>query len=108
NLYGVTQFGGGNAFIHNNAGTVFELIKPSSGSTWTLQTLYSFCPSKIGSGLCPDGNDPLSGLTYAGAAGGSDYDGSSQLFGTTLAGGGPGTSLQGDGVFFALKNNSGT
>ncbi|HWA91860.1 MAG TPA: choice-of-anchor tandem repeat GloVer-containing protein [Rhizomicrobium sp.] len=104
NLYGVTQFGGGNAFKHNNAGTVFRLNKPSSGS-WTLTRMYSFCPIKVGSGLCPDGNDPMSGLTYAGAAGGTAYDGTSLLFGTTLAGGGSVGTLQGDGVVFAIKNN---
>ncbi len=108
NLYGATQFGGGNNFVHNNAGTVFELIKPSGSGSWTLKRLYSFCPTKVGAGLCPDGNDPMSGLTYAGAASGTAYDGTSLLFGTTLAGGGSIGTLQGDGVLFALKNTSGT
>src|ERR1700679_3708235 len=103
NLYGTTQLGGN---MHN-AGMVFELVKPVTGSTWTFQTIYDFCPTLIGSGLCSDGNDPLTGLTYAGQASGNDYDGTSLLFGATLAGGGPAGSLQGDGVVYALQLSSG-
>src|SRR5262249_31007035 len=85
------------------SGAVFELVNPGGSGSWTYKTIYNFCPTRIGSGLCPDGNDPLTGLTYAGQAGGSDYDGSSLLFGATLAGGGPAGSLQGDGVAYALQ-----
>lgn len=103
NLYGTTQLGGN---MHN-AGMVFELVKPVTGSTWTFATVYDFCPTLIGSGLCSDGNDPLTGLTYAGQASGNDYDGTSLLFGATLAGGGPAGSLQGDGVVYALQLSGG-
>jgi len=103
NLYGVTSFGGGTA-INANAGTVWELVKPTSGSTWTLNTLYNFCPAKSG-GMCIDGNDPQAGLSYAGASSGTAYNGTDLLFGTTLAGGIGG--LQGEGTLYAMQPGTG-
>jgi len=64
NLYGTTQFGGG-----NGEGTVFK-ISPSG----TLTTLWSFCAKTN----CPDGDQPMAGLTLVI---GSD------LYGTTYGGG---------------------
>jgi len=96
NLYGTTTAGGANA-----GGAVYELVKPMSGA-WTFMTLYSFCATKSGT-ICTDGQAPT-GLTYAGAAGGSDYDGTSLLFGFTHIGG----SASDDGGVFALQLSGGT
>jgi uncharacterized repeat protein (TIGR03803 family) len=83
NLYGVTQHGGAGCSPNpNGCGTVFELVAPTSGTTWTLRTLYSFCPSS-----CNDGRGPQNGLTYVGAATGSLYNGTATLYGTAIAGG---------------------
>jgi hypothetical protein len=103
NLYGTTQLGGN----VNNAGTVFELLKPAGAGAWTYHNIYKFCPDKIGDVECEDGDDPLSGLTYAGAAGGSAYDGTSLLFGTTYVGGDDFEGSYGNGTLFALQLASG-
>ena len=102
NLYGTTQLGG-NA---NNAGTVYKLTK--SGSTWSLSSLYKFCPEKIGDLECDDGDDPLSGLTYYGQASDSAYDGSSALYGSTYVGGNDSAGAYGNGVIFKLTLSGGT
>jgi uncharacterized repeat protein (TIGR03803 family) len=81
NIYGTTSGGGAG----NNAGTVFKLSPPVKGNHWRLQTLYSFCV-KVSS--CHDGQNPGSGLTYAGLNQHLPYDGSSPLFGATTSGGG--------------------
>jgi len=47
NLYGAA--GGGGA---NNAGVVFQLVRPPSGGNWTENVIYTF------SGQSPDGGDP--------------------------------------------------
>jgi uncharacterized repeat protein (TIGR03803 family) len=96
NLYGTTAAGGA-----NGGGAVYELIKPASGA-WTFSTLYSFCATMSGS-TCTDGKGPH-GLSYAGAAGGSDYDGSSLLFGFTSSGG----STSNKGAVYALQLSGGT
>jgi uncharacterized repeat protein (TIGR03803 family) len=54
NLYGAA--GGGGA---NNAGVVFQLVRPPSGGNWTENVIYSF------SGQSPDGGGP-SGLIQDG------------------------------------------
>lgn len=72
NLYGTTEYGGG-----EDIGTVFKL-SPNSGG-WNESVLYSFQYSSI------DGNRPYAGLTF---------DGSGNLYGTTLLGG-PGECLGG-------------
>jgi uncharacterized repeat protein (TIGR03803 family) len=80
NLYGTTQQGGP---YGNNAGGAFELLPNATGGKWKYKQLYAFCAQQP----CPDGNNPSSGLAYAGMAGGSPYDGASPLFGTTSEGG---------------------
>ena len=78
NLYGTTPYGG-NA---NDAGVVFELSPPASGSgPWTETVLYRFC-SVSG---CSDGGNPSGGVIF---------DSKGNLYGT--AGGGNG------GVVFEL------
>jgi uncharacterized repeat protein (TIGR03803 family) len=99
NLYGTTSLGGN----RNNAGTVYELVKPVSGTTWTYKNIYKFCPTKIGSVECEDGDEPLSGLTYYGAASGTAYDGSSALYGTTYAGGDDDIGSYGNGILFSVQ-----
>jgi uncharacterized repeat protein (TIGR03803 family) len=103
NLYGTTQLGGNVA----NAGAVFELLKPTGGGSWTYHSVYKFCPDEIDGIICEDGDDPLSGLTYAGAQGGSAYDGSSLLFGTTYVGGDDEEGSYGNGTLFALQLSTG-
>ena len=104
NLYGTTSLGGN----RNNAGTVYELVKPVSGTTWTYKNIYKFCPTKIGSVECEDGDEPLSGLTYYGAASGTAYDGTSTLFGTTYVGGDDDIGSYGNGVLFSVAPSGGT
>jgi len=101
NLYGTTSLGGNTG----NAGTVFKLTK--SGGTWSLTTLYKFCPDKINDVLCEDGNEPLSGLTYYGQASGTAYDGTSPLYGSTFVGGDDATDEYGNGVLFELSLSGG-
>jgi uncharacterized repeat protein (TIGR03803 family) len=96
NLYGTTQAGG-----TNNGGTVFELVKPATGSTWTLTTLYDFCASKSGT-LCLDGQRPVVGVSYVGN-GTSMYDGTSILYGTTYNGGNDSNSSTGWGTAFEIE-----
>jgi uncharacterized repeat protein (TIGR03803 family) len=103
NLYGTTQLGGNVA----NAGTVFELQKPVGAGSWTYHNIYKFCPDEIDGIICEDGDDPLSGLTYAGAASGTPYDGSSLLFGATFTGGSDAEGSYGNGTLFALQLSSG-
>lgn len=87
NLYGTT-FYGGQAEI-GGRGTVFELIHPSSGGTWTKRILYTF-------GLyAGDGANPASDLLLRGGV----------LYGTTLNGGaGP---YGGVGTVFQLVRKPG-
>jgi uncharacterized repeat protein (TIGR03803 family) len=75
-LYGVTTLGGA-----ANQGIAFELVP--SGTTWKLNTLYTFC-AETG---CTDGAQPMTRLAYAGQAAGTPYDGKSPLYGTTWSGG---------------------
>jgi uncharacterized repeat protein (TIGR03803 family) len=76
-LFGVTGVGGA-----NDAGVVFELL-PGKGN-WRFRVLYNFCSRAN----CDDGETPMAGLTYAGAAAGELYDGNSPLYGTTESGDG--------------------
>jgi uncharacterized repeat protein (TIGR03803 family) len=78
NLFSTTDYGGANGY-----GTVFELVKGSSG--YTQQVLYSFASGN-------DGAYPEAGLV-ADAAG--------NLFGTTYSGG-----TSGDGTVFELVKGS--
>jgi uncharacterized repeat protein (TIGR03803 family) len=88
NLFGTTTYGGSpNCLIDigvDGCGTVFELIKSSTGYTETL--LYTFTG--------PDGAYPFAGLTI---------DSSGNLYGTTYSGGACGL-----GTVFELVNSSGS
>lgn len=79
NLYGVAHHGGAYKY-----GSVFKLTHNMPQDTWTMSTVYSFCPRVVS---CAEGKRPRSGLTYAGAARGAPYDGISPLYGTTESGG---------------------
>ena len=68
NVYGTTEYGGS---ARCGCGTVFELMPPQIGGTWTESILYSFTGG-------PDGSRPLSQLV-------SDQVGN--LYGTTYQGG---------------------
>jgi len=104
NLYGTTKFGGA-----NNKGLVFELVKPTSGTTWTLTPVYSFCSTMNAFGICTDGKTPLSKLTYSGAESGLPYNGTDLLFGMTNRGGfDDSTHLHDYGVLYVLQLSGGT
>jgi uncharacterized repeat protein (TIGR03803 family) len=75
NLYGTTRVGG------LGPGTVFELIPPTTGSTWTESVLYSF------TGASGDGGNPVAGLVMDPKTGdlyGTTRDGGSSGFGTVF------------------------
>jgi hypothetical protein len=80
NLYGVAITGGG-----SNLGFVFEL-KPSSGGSWTEETLYAFPPTGVHGnspypGVIFDNAGNLCGTTfYGGAYGGSSYNPGGTVF----------------------------
>ena len=98
NLYGTTQFGGSSsdaACQSTGCGVAFELVKASK---YKFQKLYTFCSLAN----CADGENPVVGLTYTGAATGTPYDGTSALYGTATYGG-----LSGNGVAFQLTFVSG-
>jgi uncharacterized repeat protein (TIGR03803 family) len=82
-LYGTTDDGGS-----PNAGTIFKLTPPSSGTgiagQWSETVLYSFCSQSN----CIDGANPQNGLIF---------DRQGALYGTTGAGG-----SSGDGTVFKL------
>jgi uncharacterized repeat protein (TIGR03803 family) len=65
NLYGTTYSGG-----VSHKGTVFELVRPTSGGSWTLVVLHSFGGK--------DGANPVAGVSF---------DTAGNLYGTTSAGG---------------------
>jgi len=90
NLYGTTLNGG--THFH---GTAYELSPATH--TWKVKILHEFCAQ--GDPQCPDGAQPQSGLTYAGASTGVLYDGISPLYGTTISGGGTNTN---SGTIFQL------
>jgi hypothetical protein len=76
NLYGATQFGGGEGTTCNSyfqyCGAVFELSPPKTkGSKWTEKVLYGFKNGK-------DGANPNGGLVL---------DGKGTIYGTTFGGG---------------------
>jgi uncharacterized repeat protein (TIGR03803 family) len=82
NLYGVAITGGG-----SNLGLVFEL-KPSSGGSWTEETLYAFPPTGV------HGNSPYPGVIF---------DNAGSLYGTTFYGGAyGGSSYNPGGTVFEL------
>lgn len=71
NLYGTANIGGWNNRNSRNNGTVFKLIPPTSGGTWTETTLHDFTGPANG-----DGGTPLAGLIEV----------HNTLFGTTTFG----------------------
>ncbi len=82
NLYGTAGSGG------VGYGTVYELIAPVLGGSWTELTLHIFNPLKG-----EDGADPRAGLIF---------DAMGNLYGTTLAGGVNCPGLLGCGTVFRL------
>jgi uncharacterized repeat protein (TIGR03803 family) len=80
NLYGATNFGGG-----DNQGTIYELT-PVSGGGWNETLLHSFTGG-------PDGSDPVGGLVF---------DSAGNLYGTASSGG-----AHGQGTVFKLSPVSG-
>lgn len=85
-LYGTTSYGGVAPSGGNpNAGTVFLLSAPSSGTQWALTTLFSFC-SLSG---CLSGGVPMAGVIA---------DKAGDLYGTASILG------RGKGVVFRLHN----
>lgn len=96
NLYGTaseSEFG-------NGWGNVFELVHQNGA--WSLKVLYAFCPT---GDSCPDGAQPVAGLTYSGQQTGELYDGTSPLFGTASVGG-QGQSFD-SGVAFEIQPQNG-
>ena len=86
NLYGTTQQGGSSA----NNGVVYKLTPPPGGSgPWAETVIHTFCEQ----GGCPDGSQPLSGLTI---------DAHGNLYGTTNSGG------TGSGVVYELSPSGGS
>ncbi len=80
NLFGTTEFGGGNQNVAPGSqlsGTAFELSPPAqAGGVWTETVLYNFCSA--GGWNCTDGLNPFAGLLR---------DPVGNLYGTTWAGG---------------------
>jgi uncharacterized repeat protein (TIGR03803 family) len=72
-------------------GTVFDLTPPSSGGSWTLNTLYTFQGGT-------DGSYPQSGVIA---------DNQGNLYGTTAAGGNAGACLGGCGTVYRLVRHNG-
>jgi uncharacterized repeat protein (TIGR03803 family) len=88
-LYGTTEYGG-----KYNQGIVFRMTHGTNG--WSIKVIHSFCLKSF----CTDGEEPFTGLSYAGQASGSAWDESSPLFGTTDGGG-----ANGKGVAYKLSPN---
>jgi len=76
NLYGVTANGGNSNNCLDGCGTIFELIKPVSGTTWTEKLLYSF-QGIVNGATTGDGAVPNAPLVLKGET----------IYGTTRAGG---------------------
>jgi hypothetical protein len=101
NLYGATQFGGGqgtscDAFYGGNCGTIFELSPPQTkGTPWAEKVLHSFAGIDVGQ-TYGDGANPNGGLVL---------DNKGSIYGTTYIGGFncPHNSGQGCGTVFRLK-----
>jgi uncharacterized repeat protein (TIGR03803 family) len=68
NLYGTTPSGGA-----NSAGIVFELVKPTAGTTWKEKILHTF-------------DNPVDGTDGATPSAGLAFDSKGNLYGTTTYG----------------------
>jgi uncharacterized repeat protein (TIGR03803 family) len=87
NLYGTTQYGGGQGYCGSpGCGTVFELTPPATpGGTWTETVLHSFAGYPNDGGvptarLIVDKKRNLYGTTYIGGPGCSDVHGCGTVF----------------------------
>jgi len=108
NLYGTTAQGGLNTGPFNgssNAGIAFKLQYPMSGTTWTIHRLHDFCPTIV-SGVCSDGERPLSNLSYKPTSSSPYYNGTDPLYGTTYVGGANKPGDYGGGTLFKLTPGS--
>jgi uncharacterized repeat protein (TIGR03803 family) len=86
NLYGTTQYGGGNTFCPGGCGIVFQLRPPAvQGGAWTESIIYRFKETYRG-------DNPQSGLVV---------DSSGNVYGTTFFGG------NGAGTVFELSPKKG-
>jgi uncharacterized repeat protein (TIGR03803 family) len=91
NLYGTTQYGGGEACPsggYSGCGAVFEL-SPNGNGGWTESILHSFQGGN-------DGEQPSSSLIF---------DQAGNLYGTTAEGGGNAACTDGCGTVFKLSPN---
>jgi len=89
NLYGTTIAGGAG---HMPAGTAFKLSQAGNG--WAETVIYNFC--SLGKGdVCPDGSQPMAGVTL---------DKAGNLYGTAQSGGAPNST--GGGVLYKLSPSS--
>ena len=101
NLYGITNGGGS-----GNCGTVFQLVPPSGGTTWTENTLYNFLCGSAGLSEEPGDVilDPSSGKLYGVAGYTGEFGGGYVYQLTPPASGGSWTYT----VLHSFNNNSGT
>ncbi len=89
NLYGTTPYGGTGPA---SAGAVFQLVPPTTGTQWSLNTLYGFGNNPM------DGSQPYTGVVF---------DNAGNLYGTTLYGGkGIGLHNPGWGIVYKLTPNA--
>jgi len=106
NLYGTTAQGGPNTGPDSSrAGIVFKLQHPASGTNWTIHRLHNFC-SAVTSGVCSDGEFPMSGLSYKPTSSSPYYNGTDPLYGTTYVGGQYTPGNYGGGALFKLTPGS--
>ncbi len=75
NLYGTTQYGGGNTFCPGGCGIVFQLRPPAvQGGAWTESIIYRFKETYRGDnpqgGLVVDSSGKVYGTTFLGGNGG--------------------------------------
>jgi uncharacterized repeat protein (TIGR03803 family) len=76
-LFGTAYNGGG-----RGVGTLFKLV-PDAADRWHLHVSHVFCSSPY----CSDGSNPVSGVSYPGARGGTPYDDVTEAYGVTISGG---------------------
>lgn len=91
-IFGTTT--GGGQYGH---GIVFKVypVTVVNHTVWKIAILHAFCKK---GGICPDGGEPLAGLSYYGMDFGAQYDDQQALYGTASTGG-----AYGGGVVFRLR-----